>query len=99
MIVGTKTQTARLAALQLRANTVSSAAVKTRLLPDFISAFDSRATSGAALTGRAGRPEEIAEVLVFLTKPESGWIRGSNLIVDGGLDARLACAELSIEAV
>ncbi|WP_030419794.1 glucose 1-dehydrogenase [Streptomyces sp. SCSIO 75703] len=34
--------------------------------------------------GRAGRPEEIAAGVVFLASDESGFVTGSELVVDGG---------------
>ena len=34
--------------------------------------------------GRVGTPEEIAEAVVFLASPESGWTTGITLSVDGG---------------
>jgi NAD(P)-dependent dehydrogenase (short-subunit alcohol dehydrogenase family) len=37
--------------------------------------------------GRAGRPEEIADTISFLLKPESSYVCGSVLYVDGGYDA------------
>jgi NAD(P)-dependent dehydrogenase (short-subunit alcohol dehydrogenase family) len=39
--------------------------------------------------GRAGRPEEIANVLVFLLSPEASLFCGSVVYVDGGSDAAL----------
>lgn len=96
LIVWTKAQTARLQGLGLRANTVSPAAVDTRILSDFMTAFGARARDGVALTHRAGRPDEVAQALVFLAGPASSWIKGSDLVVDGGLDARLSCAALDI---
>ncbi len=35
--------------------------------------------------GRFGEPEEIAELVSFLCKPESGYITGQTLVVDGGM--------------
>jgi NAD(P)-dependent dehydrogenase (short-subunit alcohol dehydrogenase family) len=35
--------------------------------------------------GRMGRPEEIAEAIVFLATDEAGFMAGSELVVDGGL--------------
>ena len=34
--------------------------------------------------GRLGRPEEVARAIVFLCLPESGYITGAHLTVDGG---------------
>ncbi|MFQ5499041.1 MAG: SDR family oxidoreductase [Candidatus Zixiibacteriota bacterium] len=33
---------------------------------------------------RVGRPEEVADVAVFLTGPKASWITGQTVIVDGG---------------
>jgi NAD(P)-dependent dehydrogenase (short-subunit alcohol dehydrogenase family) len=34
--------------------------------------------------GRIGEPEDIANAVVFLASPESGWITAQVLTVDGG---------------
>lgn len=39
--------------------------------------------------GRAGRPEEIAGLVQFLVGPDAGYLVGSVIFVDGGLDAQL----------
>lgn len=36
-------------------------------------------------TGRIGRPEELAAVVLFLLSDEAGWIQGQTIVVDGGL--------------
>ena len=38
----------------------------------------------AAITGRIGEPEDIANAVAFLAAPESGWITAQVLTVDGG---------------
>jgi 3-oxoacyl-[acyl-carrier protein] reductase len=39
--------------------------------------------------GRMGRPEEIADAVVFLASPRANFISGSNLVVDGTLTMRV----------
>jgi 3-oxoacyl-[acyl-carrier protein] reductase len=40
--------------------------------------------AGKAMIGRIGEPEDIANAVVFLASPESGWITAQTLTVDGG---------------
>jgi 3-oxoacyl-[acyl-carrier protein] reductase len=37
-----------------------------------------------AMMGRIGEPQDIANAVVFLAAPESGWITAQMLTVDGG---------------
>ncbi len=92
----TKAQTARLLTRGLRANTVSPAAIATRILPDFESAFGPRAARGLALSGRAGTPQEVAAIATFLIHPDSAWLRGADLQADGGVTAQLEAEALGI---
>lgn len=39
--------------------------------------------------GRVGRPEEVAEVIGFLTAPASRYVTGQTIVVDGGLTVRM----------
>ena len=71
----------------LRGNTVSPAAVGTGILDDFIAAMGERVAKNIARAGRPGTAEEIASVLVYLAGPESGWIKGQDITVDGGMSA------------
>jgi NAD(P)-dependent dehydrogenase (short-subunit alcohol dehydrogenase family) len=91
----TKSQTGRLLTLGLRANTVSPAAIATRILPDFETAFGPRAARGIALSGRAGTPDEIAAIVAFLASPDSAWLRGANIKADGGVTAQLDAQTLA----
>lgn len=40
--------------------------------------------------GRPGEPQEIAELILFLASPKSGWITGETIAIDGG--RHLTCA-------
>ena len=83
--------------LGVRVNAVSPAAVATPILEDFMTAFGMRATRGIDITGRAGQPEEVAEVIRFLASPAASWITGCNVECDGGLTAQLEYEALSSE--
>lgn len=96
VIAWTKAMAPTLHGRKLRANTVSPAAVDTPILEDFRSAFGERAERGIRLVGRAGTAAEIAEVLVFLSGPESSWISGQDIAPDGGLAALTEAEGLGI---
>ena len=38
--------------------------------------------------GRMGRPDEIADIAVYLAADESAFMTGSGVVIDGGLTAR-----------
>ena len=100
LIVWTMAQTEPWGARGLRINTISPAAVDTTILADFINAFGDRATRQIARAGRAASPTEVAEVVAFLASRDSRWMKGVDIIVDGGQSAfvtsdLLGLAELS----
>ena len=93
-------QLTRCAALELasrgvRVNAVNPGVVVTNLhrrsgMPeDSYAAFLERSKETHPM-GRAGRPEEIAELIVFLASDRAGWITGETISIDGG--RHLTCA-------
>lgn len=96
IIVWTLTQTEPLLARGVRINSISPGAISTRIYDDFIAAFGERATRQIARAGRAGRPEEVAELVAFLASPASGWIKGVDISVDGGKGAFATCNALGL---
>ncbi|MFE4968872.1 SDR family NAD(P)-dependent oxidoreductase [Streptomyces sp. NPDC056660] len=83
---------ARAAALEygrlgVRVNTVSPGLIDREGLAD---AWPEgvRRWQEAVPTGRLGRPEDVADAVVFLASPLASWITGHDLVVDGGVSAR-----------
>ena len=70
-----------------RINSISPGAVSTGILEDFKSAFGDRMTRNVERAGRAGTAKEVAYLAAFLLSPESGWIKGADISIDGGMSA------------
>jgi NAD(P)-dependent dehydrogenase (short-subunit alcohol dehydrogenase family) len=49
----------------------------------------SRADHAQHPAGRVGRPEDVAELALFLASPAAGFITGANHVVDGGMTRRM----------
>jgi NAD(P)-dependent dehydrogenase (short-subunit alcohol dehydrogenase family) len=75
----------------IRMNAVSPGPVDTPILSDFVKTLGARAEEDMRVMDRAGTPADIAPVVAFLLSDLSGWIRGANLPVDGGMSSHLIC--------
>ncbi len=74
-----------LASRLISVNCVSGGFIDTNALRGFPN-YDELAREVVRRTpfGRIGRPEEVADVVIFLAGPKAGWITGQTVIVDGG---------------
>lgn len=74
---------------QIRVNTICGGLIQTDTL-QYLQNADTMKDIANQLTplGRMGTPEDIANAVWLLTQPESYWINGQVLVVDGGLSAR-----------
>lgn len=87
VIVWTMAQTQKMIGLNLRMNSVSPAAVSTGILNDFAAAFGDKMLRNVERAGRPGTANEIADVILFLCSENSQWIKGQDLVIDGGMSA------------
>jgi 3-oxoacyl-[acyl-carrier protein] reductase len=75
-----------LGSLGITVNGIQPGSIDTDLSPNEGSP-EHAAMVNLASVGRFGKPEEIASAIVFLANPESAFINGENLTVDGGFNA------------
>jgi NAD(P)-dependent dehydrogenase (short-subunit alcohol dehydrogenase family) len=96
VIALTKGLTKPLLPRNIRVNSVSPAPVSTGILDDFMAALGERAAAALALPGRAATPEEVAEVICFMASEASSWVKGHDILVDGGVSAMVTAGELGL---
>ncbi|MET0449524.1 MAG: coniferyl-alcohol dehydrogenase [Aeromicrobium sp.] len=70
----------------VRMNAVSPGPVDTPILTDFEESMGKETLDAlSTFIGRHATPADIAGPVLFLAGPDSGWINGHNIVVDGGI--------------
>ncbi|HEY1757773.1 MAG TPA: glucose 1-dehydrogenase [Bryobacteraceae bacterium] len=72
----------------LRVNAVCPAVIRTAMADRFFKGIEDAAVAGFHPMGRTGTIEEAADAIVWLCSPQSSFITGIALPVDGGFTAR-----------
>jgi 3-oxoacyl-[acyl-carrier protein] reductase len=84
LVAMTKTLAREVARCGITVNAVSPGLVDTQLIVG-MAAAQRQTLEGRIPLGRLGRPEEVAEAVVFLASSAAGYVTGTTLHVDGGL--------------
>lgn len=69
---------------RIAVNAVAPGAIETQMT-EWIPQDIRDAIAGSTPLGRMGRPDDVADAIVFLASPAAKWVNGRTLIVDGGL--------------
>ena len=85
LATGSKILAKELGRYNIRVNVVSPGLIDTKMLSDNTSEENINKTLKRVVLGRKGRPDEVANVILFLCCKLSGYITGQNIRVDGGL--------------
>ena len=85
LILWTVSETEAMIARDIRINSLSPGAVATGILDDFVKAFGEKVARNIERAGRAAHPAEVAQIAAFMLSPASGWLKGIDIPIDGGM--------------
>jgi NAD(P)-dependent dehydrogenase (short-subunit alcohol dehydrogenase family) len=86
----TRTVALEVAGSGVRVNAVSAATIDGAMLRDYMGAAglaESDIAAGEPI-GRLGRPEDVADAVVYLCSDRASYVTGTNFVVDGGFSIR-----------
>lgn len=86
-LIGLTVQLAAELAPRVRVNAVAPAVVRTKFATALYADDEAKAAAGYPL-GRLGEPDDVAALVAFLASPESSWITGQCVTLDGGAGLR-----------
>ena len=69
----------------IRVNAITAGMTSTRFHDDFTSDEIRKKVAGETPLGREGRPEEIADLAIYLASDSSSYITGANIDINGGI--------------
>jgi len=86
----TETMALEEAANGIRVNAISPGMILTPMNARAVSNEAYRASLEQSIPlGRAGKPEEVADLALWLASPSAGYITGASIVIDGGLSLML----------
>jgi NAD(P)-dependent dehydrogenase (short-subunit alcohol dehydrogenase family) len=99
----TKSLAIEFASQGIRINAVSPGLIDTQIWRDMLDAAPDREASirywrSQIPIGRVGKPEEVADICVFLCTDMAAYFIGSNIFVDGGMTSSLVGDDPSVRA-
>lgn len=71
----------------IRCNSVHPGYIRTPMMTAALDEEQIKIASGSVPIGRVGEPEDVASMVVYLASDESGFVTGTEFIIDGGLTA------------
>lgn len=93
LVALTRNLALELASKGIRVNAVCPGYIDTPMWDEWLSSSEdperlARETASLHPLGRRGRPADVAAAVAYLAGPQSSWVTGTHLVIDGGLTIR-----------